>query len=277
VKQALKSIVELGAEDHRDSLRKLLRNLFPATEWAFDGPNYAEEYGQQWYRDLRVCSPKMFDRYFRLTVSDEELSQAVIQNLLDARGNREHLRTLLESQNAQGRLNASLEELAIHEDELEPTEVEPYITAIFDIGDLLSETERGGFEIPIQWRVSWIVRHSLEKIENVESRFEVFANAVNNTTGLNMVTEVIAVLISKSDDDTREPILPETKADEIREIGLRKIENSASSGKLAESPRLRILLHLWRVWGKEEDVSNYTDRMSPLNEAQGASRARQKI
>jgi predicted KAP-like P-loop ATPase len=261
-KEALNAIVELGSESHRKTLTELLQHLFPNAEWGFGGSNYAEGYGQQWYRDLRICSPKLFDRYFRLTVSDEELSQAVVQKLLNSRGDREQMRILLESLNGQGRLATALDELAIYEHELEPTQVEPFITAIFDVGDSLSETKGRGFEIPIQWRVGFRVQHAIEKLTEVESRTKVLSDAVSNTTGLSMAVEVVAVLIAKPEDETKEPFLPEAKAAEVKMTALRKIEDAATSGALARSPRLGTLLHLWRAWGNELDAVKYTERIT---------------
>jgi len=258
-KEELNALVELGSEGTRKTLTKLLRYLFPNAEWAFGGSNYAEGYGQQWDRDLRVCSPKLFDRYFRLTVSDEELPQAVVQKLLSSRGNREQMRILLESLNGQGRLITALDELAIYEHELEPTQVEPFITAIFDVGDSLSETKGGGFEIPIQWRVGFLVQHAIEKLTEIESRTKALSNAVNNTTGLSMAVEVVALLIAKPEDETKEPLLPEAQAAEVRASARRKIESAAASRALVGSPRLGRLLHLWKYWGDAQDVMRYTE------------------
>jgi len=204
----------------------------------------------------------LFDRYFRLTVSDEELSQATVQKLLGARGDREQLRTLLQSLNEQGRLNTALEELPIHEDELQPHQAEPYITAIFDVGDLLPETRAGGFEVPIQWRVSFLVQHALEKISDVDSRTRVFSNALDNTTGLSMALEVVAVLTSKAEKETADLVIPEEKASEVRACALQKIAGAAASGALADSPRLGRLLHLWRSWGDAKDAIDYTDKIT---------------
>jgi predicted KAP-like P-loop ATPase len=265
-KAALNAIVELGSEDHRDALSELLQHLFPNAEWAFGGSIYAQDYGKQWYRDLRVCSPKLFDRYFRLAVSDEELSQAVVQKLLGARGDRGLLRLQLESLSAQQRLITALEELAVFQDELEPKQVEPFITAIFDVGDLLSETRSAGFEIPIQWRVSFLVQHALEKLSDLDARAHAFENAVRDATGLSMVAEVVAVLTTKSAGETKELILPEEKAAGVRAVALRKIVSAAASGRLEESPSLGKLLHLWRAWGNAEDVVACTERITSVPE-----------
>lgn len=261
-KERLNDIVKLCSEDHREALTEILQRLFPNAGWAFGGSNYAQEYEQQWSRDLRVCSPKLFDRYFRLTVSNEELSQAVVQKLLNSRGNREQLRTLFESLCAQGRLIAALEELGIYEDELEPTQVEPFITAIFDVGDSLSETRSGGFEVPIQWHVGFLVQNALEKLNEAKSRSQALSNAVSNTTGLSMAVNVVAFLTEKPEEEITEAILPDTQAAEVRKSALRKIEDAATSGALAESPALGRLLHLWRAWGNEQDAVEYTESIT---------------
>jgi predicted KAP-like P-loop ATPase len=75
VTKSVLSIIERGSENHRPELQELIKHLFPTVEWTFEGSRYTEEYGQEWYRDLRVCSAKMFDRYFRLAVSENELSR----------------------------------------------------------------------------------------------------------------------------------------------------------------------------------------------------------
>ena len=261
-KAALNAIVELGSKDHKQALTQLLKHLFPNAEWAFGGPNYAQDYGKQWYRDLRVCSRKLFDRYFRLTVSDEELSQALVEKLRGTRGDRVQMRTLLESLSARGRLKAALEELAVYQDEVKPSEVEPLITAIFDVGDSLFGTTSGGFEIPIQWQISFLVQHALEKLTDVEDRSQAFCNAVANTVGLSMTEEVIAVLTSKSEAETKELVLPEEKVLDVRMAALRKIERAAASGELAQNPRLGKLLHLWLAWGSAGAVVAYTKKIT---------------
>ena len=98
VEHALASLLGWDLKVGREELRELVRNLFPTVEWALGRPNYINEYEKEpWYRDLRICSSNVFDRYFRLAVSDKELSQGSVQKLLRARGKREALRSELET------------------------------------------------------------------------------------------------------------------------------------------------------------------------------------
>jgi predicted KAP-like P-loop ATPase len=74
-------IAQLQNQD-KQPIKKLLIHLFPKlnTVW---GNTYIDESEElQWHEQLRVCSADIFPRYFRLTLSANELSKAEIQSLL---------------------------------------------------------------------------------------------------------------------------------------------------------------------------------------------------
>jgi len=253
-KKALNAIVQLATEHRRNELQALLKALFPTVEWAFGGYtySYSPEYGQTWYRDLRVCSAKLFDRYFRLSVSEEELSQSDVQSLLRARGDRERLRSELEVLHSRGLITLALDELGIYMDEVEPAQVEPFITAIFDVGDLFSHSKRGMFEVPVAFRIAWLTKEAISKLDGVDLRSEALIRAIENTNSLGMAAEVAAVLC-----DGEEPFLPKGKADRVKTSVVGKIKEFAESNVLQGSPKLARLLRLWRSWGSEREVATY--------------------
>lgn len=257
----------MGSEDRRPQLRELIKHLFPNVEWALGGPHYADEFGQEWYRDLRVCSAKMFDRYFRLTVSDEELSQASIQRLLRARGSRENLRIELENLHSRGLLSLAIEELAGYQDEIEPNQTEPFTTAIFDVADLLSDEKRGTFEIPVHWRIGFLNQKSLEKLSEQNTRLEVLTNALTKTNGLFMATDFVA-LVGATREGKTQGIFSDAELVAVRAAAVRKIKSAADSGELAQHPKLAVVLSLWQMWGKKEDVTNYVNTMTETAEGE---------
>ena len=198
--RAINEILQLGSEQRREQLRKLLRHLFPGIQWAMGGTEYASEFETEWYRERRVCSSKMFDRYFRFAVSDDEMSQAEVSKLLQARGSRSNLRTELESLHTKGLLKLSIDELAIHEDEIEAQQVEAYITALFDVADQLSDEKKGMMEVPASWRVGFLVRNAIAKSTPLSQRLTLVANAVTQTDGLFAPVDFIALLGAPSQD-----------------------------------------------------------------------------
>ncbi len=263
VEHALASIIGMGSEGRREELRKLVRNLFPTVEWALGGPNYINEYEKEpWYRDLRICSSKVFDRYFRLAVSDKELSQGSVQKLLRARGKREALRSELETLHSRGLLDAALEELAIYQDTIGSEQVEAFITAVFDVADLLSEERRGMLDVPVHWRVGILVQKALEKLSSTGARSEVLTSAIAKTDGLFMAVDFVALVDAPSKGSAEGPFFPEGELVEARRAAVRKIEGAAASGTLPQHPKLAVLLGLWRRWGKNEDAASYIEALT---------------
>ncbi len=255
--KAVQSIVEIVSLDRREQLTELIKHLFPTVEWALGGSQYASDYGEEWYRDLRVCSKKMFDRYFRLAVSEEELSQSSVQKLVRAFRDRESLRSELEALDSSGLLKAALEELAMYEDKLEPGQVEGFVTAIFDVADLLSDENRVMFEVPPSWRVAFLVRRAANKLSDTDTRADALVKAIHATAGLFVAVHFVALFGTPLTDSTEEALLPEAELTRLREAALLKIRGAAASGTLAEHPKLALLLSLWREWGSDEDVWAY--------------------
>ncbi len=262
VTEKVNSIIQMGSKDRQEELRQLIKHLFPTVESALGGFEYGTDYGEDWYRDLRVCSSKMFDRYFRLAVSDQELSQSTVQKLLQSRGNRDQLRSQLESLRARGLLSTAIEELAVHQDQLAPDQAEPFITGLLDVADgMLDEETETFLSIPPHVRVWFLIRKSLEKLSDISVRSEAIANALNNTTGLFMATEFVA-LAGTPENETDKGILPVSEIVALQALAVTKIEQAAVSGVLEQHPRLTVLLSLWQTWGRPERVANYIDTLT---------------
>jgi predicted KAP-like P-loop ATPase len=257
------AIVEASSENHRDEFRELLRHLFPTIDWALGGSNYASEYGDRWYRDMRVCSSKVFDRYFRLAVSEHELSQAAAQKLLLARTDRIALREELEALNSRGLLNLGFEELGVYQDEVAEQSAKPYITAIFDVADELSDEKRTMFETPAAWRIGFLVRKAVERLSSSEARANILVDAIRETKGLFMAVEFVALIEVEPDKEDKEPsLLPNAEMELLKGVAVKKIQNAAASGELEQNTRLASLMGLWRKWGKADDVAKYADAIT---------------
>jgi hypothetical protein len=197
-----------------------------------------------------------------LAVSEEELSQSVVQRLLQARGNRNALRAELESLHTRGILNAGIEELGVHQDQIEPQQVEPFITGLFDVADLLSDDKRGMFEVPAHWRIGFLVKNSVEKLSDDSARLAVLTNAITETEGLFMAVDFVALVGAPQKDGSDKPILPEDKIVALRGVAIQKIEAAAASGALAQHPKLAVLLGLWQAWGNKKDVTGYVEALT---------------
>jgi hypothetical protein len=204
----------------------------------------------------------MFDRYFRLAVSENELSQRDIESLLQNRGKREEFRSELESLHSRGLLALAVEELSVHEDKLEPSQVEPYITAIFDVADYFSDAERGMLQLPPLWRIGFLVNKAAKKLTDKSARLAALESAITNTKGLWMAVNFIALVDVSSDRDGEEQIFPQPDLLALKNTAVNKIKKAAESGALAQHPKVGILLGLWRKWGNQQDMASYVEALT---------------
>lgn len=88
---AVVTIVDQAPEPTRGAVHEIVKQLFPPIEWALGGSGYAAEFDEAWYRDLWVCSEDVFDRYFHLAIEEGEISQAAMDRILAATGDRRRL------------------------------------------------------------------------------------------------------------------------------------------------------------------------------------------
>lgn len=260
--KSVASIVELSSPSRKEDVKGLIKHLFPPVEWTLGGTRYADEFGQEWYQDLRVCSRKMFDRYFRLAVSDEELSQGAIQRLSRARGNRADLSSELEDLNTRGLLALAIEELALRYKDLQSNQIEPFITAIFDVADNLSDEMRGSFEVPMLWRIGFLINGAVEQLPSSDIRLETLSHAITNTKGLFMPVDFVVLIEPSEKSKIDLPLLPESHLAKLKDVAVQKLENASSSGALAQHPKLAVLLSLWLRWGKKEAVQTYISTLT---------------
>ncbi len=84
---AVESILSQATESRRPHVRELLNELFPHVQKI----GYGDGFLEKWYRDLRVCHPDVFDRYFHLTIPEGDISQAGLDTIMSLAGDRDGL------------------------------------------------------------------------------------------------------------------------------------------------------------------------------------------
>jgi predicted KAP-like P-loop ATPase len=143
-RMVMESIVVQASESNRSRVREILKQLFPRIEWVFGGSHYGAGIDEQWFRNLRVCHPKLFDRYFHLTIPEGEISQADLDRILSLVSERDELVTEFRVLNQRGLLSVTLDRLEAYKEKINLQYAVPFVTALFDIGDELPDDPGGG-------------------------------------------------------------------------------------------------------------------------------------
>jgi predicted KAP-like P-loop ATPase len=226
--------------ERKEAVAAILKDLFPR----LTGND------ERFYRELRVCHPDVFDRYFLLSIPEGDISQADLEDLLNATNNREQLVAKFNDFKKRDLLATLLDRLEAYKQQVNLDHAVPFITALFDIGDDLPETDGGMFTTSTWMHASRIIRWYLLTEPNIAKRSDYLAESIRATGGLYLP----AMKIALEADAQREGRLPsERMLDDPSVVALKlicvdKIRNAATSARLTNHRHLGTLLGIWAEW-----------------------------
>lgn len=245
--------------------RSIIEHLFPPAAVALTEPALIESevgtrstFTQEWLRDLRVCHPDVFERYFRFSLSDEDLSEAELASILAVAGDRARLVGKLKELNDKRLLRATLDRFRADGASIVPFQnAVTFITGLFDFErELCAQTpSRGRAEVLPEQRAIFII-HSILRPAPLDQRGSALRESVAQTTGvyLPMMSFKWSREGQESDSDS---LISDKDSEELRDLCINKIKAAAQTPELLSHPRLRYILRIWSQWGSVEDAPTW--------------------
>jgi len=262
-RKTIEGLVEQAPEDRRPQVREIIKQLFPSVEWVFGGSHYGASSTDQWFRELRVCHPDVFDRYFQLSIGERDLSQADLDRSLALAGDRASLVAELRLLNERGLLAVALDRLEAYKQKIPLEHASAFVTAMFDIGDELPEEGPGFFEIGPDMHAIRIIHWFLKQENDATVRAEILRRAMEETTGLYLPVEMTSIEGSKpeGEQDRDSFLVSEEDVSELQRICVAKIQTAAGDGRLAKHRKLAYILYRWREWTSAEEVGMWAEKL----------------
>lgn len=264
-------ILNMVPENIKENVKELLTRLFPKLESIWGNANYGSDWLEPWRKNSRICSPDIFDTYFRLTIPRGGISQKEIETILSLGNNPNSFAEALQKLNIDGRITRFLERLEDYtRDYIPEKNIESIISVLMDIGDTFPEGDRGFFEIDTPMRILRICYQLTHRLDSHEKRFKVFKNAIEKATRslFTIIHEVSMQGQQHEKYHTKETPTPEEKRtvnseqlEILKKIVLNKIETWVEDGRLKTHKNLPSILFQWKEWGGREKVVNFVDNM----------------
>ncbi|HOJ16883.1 MAG TPA: P-loop NTPase fold protein [Dictyoglomaceae bacterium] len=252
-------------------LRNFLKKLFPKVESIYDNIEYGPEELSDWRRERRICSPDVFDTFFKLSLSPGEISQKEIETILSLGNKPELFSEALLRLNDEGKIIEFLEYLKDYtRSEIPEENVEPIITVLMDIGDMFPENDSNFLGIDTTMRLGSLFHQLIRRFDSQEKRFNILKHAMEKATK-SLYTIVYEVGFqdqehskydSKETSGTEEKLIINLEQlEELKKIACKKIESWANDGRLAKQKYLYFILFMWKKWGQEGEVNSFVDNM----------------
>ena len=263
----------------KEQLKEFLEWIFPKLESIYGNTGYGYDWLATWRRAGRVCSPDVFDTFFRLAIPKDELSHKEIETIIGLAADENAFADSLMKLKEDGRVVRFLERLEDYTREEIPLEKIPAIVRVLmNIGDLFPEGKQGMFETDTPMRILRIFYQLSQRYDNQTRRFELFRDAIVDAAySIYTIVHEVGVQGQQHGKFTskQEQLDPEEKRtvnavqlEELEKLACEKIREWAVSGRLNGHPNLISILYSWQQWcpDGEKAASEFAKAISASNE-----------
>jgi len=262
-KALIQSIIDQAPPDNQQYVKEILKELFPRIAGMLGGYGYGSGFGDGWYRDLRVCHPDVFQRYFHFSIPEGDISQHDLDRILKNAGDHDKLVGEFRALNERKLLGTALDRLESYKEKIDIQHAHAFITAIFDIGDELPENPPGFFVFGPDTHAYRIIFWYLKREKDVVIRAAILKKAMKASKGL-----YLPIYCAQSEIDKQERqkspdmfLVAEKDVEALKAICLSRISAAAKSGLLQNHTKMLNILYCWRIWKSVEAPQAWVKRL----------------
>lgn len=250
----------ISSSNDEQSVLRILEVLFPRIKYYLNNSEYGDDWYKEWRYQLRICTEEYFDRYFTLTLGDDELSVLDINDFMILDDTNDISKFIL-STNSQNKTKHLFDVMINRMGDISKTNSQYYINSLIDIGDLLNIPYNLFFDK--RTYLSRILDDLLKKYETNEERYDALKEAIN----LSNNSLYVAIELLSDEDftynrfdyennrrDVSQALLNEEDLVKLEDMMCEKIRKWDESGQLWESSELEGILYSWKNWDNGVDV-----------------------
>lgn len=239
-----------------EQLKEILRELFPQLnnlEVNLDLTNQVP----QWNSELRICSSKMFDKYFELTLGESEMSNSYFEMIIQS-DNYEFIKNEVLKNDNDGKSEDFLEKLKHNTKKINPKNIKLFFRLLYDIGDNLNiETE--SFLFSKNTLLLQNIGSLSRQVDNSELYEAMLYGIKNAEDCLYLLVDDLAIHDKinqryrfKNHKTTSEKRLTNAQLDVLEKEACIKIKKWADNGQIFRVYRAIEVIYEWYYWDKSE-------------------------
>lgn len=248
-------ILEKASNEKRESVKEMLKQLFPTIEWALGGTHYSGAFNT-WLREMRVCHPNNFDKYFQFSIPSGELSNSDLQEMLRLTANSDNFSSFILSLKERGILKNALAQFESFTDEVPLENGSAYIKGILDIGDQVDHESIGFTMFSSNTHAVRFVVWFLRRIDDLEGRGKLLLKCFKESKGISIVEQILQGEENRREKLDADQILRDEEFELLKVEFVKKLDEMSvnSPHELLSDENLVSFLYRWKRWGDENKV-----------------------
>ena len=252
-------ILDKASDGKRESVKDIVKQLFPTIEWALGGTNYSGGFASTWLREMRVCHPSNFDKYFQFSIPSGELSNSDLREMLDLTSDSERFSAFILSLKERGILKNALSQFESFTDEVPLSNASAYIKGILDIGDKIDHETTGFTFFSSNTHAVRLVVWFLRRIDDLRERGELLLNCFKSSNGISIVEHILQAEENRREKSDADQILRDVEFELLKEEFVKKLDDMSINypDELLTHEHFVSFLYRWKRWGDEAKVIDW--------------------
>jgi predicted KAP-like P-loop ATPase len=250
-------ILDKASEGKRKNVEELVRQLFPT----IGGSQYHGSFSKGWLRDMRICHPSNFDKYFQFKIPKGELSNSDLKEMLSLTSDSTKYTEFIISLMERDILKNALSQFESFTDDIPMENGYTYIKALLDIGDKVDHEVVGLTMLSSNDHVMRLVVGFLRRIENSKERGELLLKCFQDSKGISIVKYILHTDESRRNKAETDIILLDYEFERIKTEFVFKLDSMAENtpDQLISHEHFVSFLYSWTRWGDETKVIDWLE------------------
>ena len=246
----LDELVAHASAENRAYARKLLVDLFPRLP--FGKSNFFRE-DEQWasiIQSLRICHAGFFDRYFLLSIPQNDLSEVELHSIISTSTDRDSFIKHILSVTQRGLFDILFERLEAHVEKLDMDRAVDILIALFDVGDMLPKIDTSFFVAPPEERIAQLASAFVSRELDADQQQQIFIQSMQAASGIYVPLLTYTRLFHASVRTTSANF--DAHLQQAQDECLKKIKHASQVGTLKPHKNLVHILRYWNGMGGSE-------------------------
>lgn len=261
-KALILGVFEKASEDKKEIVGDLIKQLFPTIQWALGGTGYSGDSTKIWLREMRICHPSNFDKYFQFTIPKGELSNSDLREMLNLTSDAEKFASFVMSLQESEIITNALAQFESFTDQVPLQNRYPYVKGLLDIGDKVDHESLGFTMFSANTYVVRLAVWFLRRIESIEDRSNLLLRCFKDSDGISVVEHILQADENRREKSEGDIVLSNNEFSAIKQEFVKKLNYMAENApdELLNNRHLVSFLYRWKRWGSEDIVTSWLQK-----------------
>jgi predicted KAP-like P-loop ATPase len=255
----INGILDKASPGKRESVKETVEQLFPTIESALGGASYSRDFANTCLREMRVCHPSNFDKYFQFSIPSGEISNSDLQEMLSLTSDSDRFSSFIMSLKERGIVKNALSQFESFTDEIPIVNGSAYIKGVLDIGDQVDHESTGFTMFSSNTHAVRLVVWFLRRIDDLEERGNVLLECFKASSGISIVEYILQGEENRREKSDADQIFQDREFELLKSEFVKKLDEMSvdSPEQLLSHKRLVSYLYRWKRWGDEGKVTEW--------------------